>query len=307
MLKFLTRRLLAMIPVLWATVTMTFILVHIAPGGPFTEEKQYPQQAIDRLNEHYGLNDPMITQYTRYMGNLLRGNLGPSLKYQNRSVNEIIADTFPVSLELGIWALLVALILGLPAGIIASLRPNTALDYVPMSLAMTGICIPSFVLGPLLVLTFALGLGWVNASGWDIPSDRILPAITLGSAYAAYIARLSRAGMLDVLPQDYIRTARAKGLRESRVIGLHALKPGIFPVISFLGPAVAGLITGSFVVETIFHIPGLGKMFVMGAFNRDYTLVLGLVVFYSALVIIFNTIVDIALASLNPRLRVGGS
>ena len=189
----------------------------------------------------------------------------------------------------------------------ASLRPNTALDYVPMSLAMTGICIPSFVLGPLLVLTFALGLGWVNASGWDMPSDRILPAITLGSAYAAYIARLSRAGMLDVLPQDYIRTARAKGLRESRVIGIHALKPCIFPVVSFLGPAVAGLITGSFVVETIFHIPGLGKMFVMGAFNRDYTLVLGLVVFYSALVIVFNTIVDIALASLNPRLRVGGS
>jgi oligopeptide transport system permease protein len=307
MLKFLTRRLLAMIPVLWATVTMTFILVHIAPGGPFTEEKQYPQQAIDQLNQHYGLNDPMITQYTRYMGNLLHGNLGPSLKYQNRTVNEIIADTFPVSLELGIWALLVALLLGLPAGIMASLRPNTALDYIPMSLAMTGICIPSFVLGPLLVLTFALGLGWVNASGWDMPSDRILPAITLGSAYAAYIARLSRAGMLDVLPQDYIRTARAKGLRESRVIGLHALKPGIFPVVSFLGPAVAGLITGSFVVETIFHIPGWGKMFVMGAFNRDYTLVLGLVVFYSALVIVFNTIVDIALASLNPRLRVGGS
>ncbi len=304
MLKFLTRRLLAMIPVLWATVTLTFVLVRLAPGGPFTEEKSYPQLAIDQLNRHYGLDQPMRTQYVRYLGNLLRGNLGPSLKYQNRSVNEIIAETFPVSLELGCWALIVALLLGIPAGIVASLRPNTALDYVPMSLAMVGICIPAFVLGPLLVLAFALGLGWVNAAGWNQPSDRILPAITLGSVYAAYIARLCRAGMLDVLPLDFIRTARAKGLREFRVVGIHALKPGIFPVVSFLGPAVAGLITGSFVVETIFHIPGLGKMFVMGAFNRDYTLVLGLVVFYSALVIIFNTIVDLALALLNPRLRV---
>lgn len=303
MIRFLTRRLLFMIPVLWATVTITFVLVRLAPGGPFTEEKQYPQQALDRLNAHYGLDAPIATQYVRYMRNLIRGDLGPSLKYQNRSVNEIIANTFPVSLELGFWALMVALLIGLPAGILASLRPNTLLDYVPMSLAMIGICIPAFVLGPLLVLTFGLGLGWTNAAGWYTPADRILPAITLGTAYAAYIARLARAGMLDILPQDFIRTARAKGIRESRVIGLHALKPGIFPVISFLGPAVAGLITGSFVVESIFHIPGLGRMFVMGAFNRDYTLVLGLVVFYSALVIFFNTLVDILLATLNPRLR----
>jgi oligopeptide transport system permease protein len=186
---------------------------------------------------------------------------------------------------------------------LASLRPHSFLDYAPMTMAMLGICIPSFVLGPLLVLIFSLHLELFNASGWYTASDRILPAITLGSAYAAYIARLTRAGMLDILPQDFIRTARAKGLSEARVIGIHALKPGIFPVISFLGPAIAGLITGSFVVETIFHIPGLGKMFVTGAFNRDYTLVLGLVVFYSTLVIAFNTIVDLALALLNPRLR----
>ncbi len=303
MLKFLTIRLLTMIPVLWVTVTLTFVLVRLAPGGPFTEEKSYPPQAIEQMNRHYGLDKPIIVQYGQYMGNLLHGDLGPSLKYQNRSVNEIIAETFPVSLELGLWALLVALLIGLPAGIIASLRPNTALDYIPMSIAMIGICIPSFVLGPLLVLSLSLGLGWFNAAGWNMPSDRILPAITLGSAYAAYIARLSRAGMLDVLPQDFIRTARAKGLREFRVIACHALKPGIFPVVSFLGPAVAGLITGSFVIETIFHIPGLGKMFVMGAFNRDYTLVLGLVVFYSMLVISFNTIVDLVLVVLNPQLR----
>jgi oligopeptide transport system permease protein len=279
------------------------VLVRLAPGGPFTEEKQYPPQAIEQMNKHYGLDKPIIIQYFRYMGNLLHGDLGPSLKYPNRSVNEIIAQTFPVSLELGCWALLAALLIGLPAGLIASLRPNTALDYIPMSLAMIGICIPSFVLGPLLVLSLSLGLGWFNAAGWNMPSDRILPAITLGSAYAAYIARLARAGMLDVLPQDFIRTARAKGLSELKVVGCHALKPGIFPVISFIGPAVAGLITGSFVIETIFHIPGLGKMFVMGAFNRDYTLVLGLVVFYSILVISFNTGVDILLAVLNPQLR----
>jgi oligopeptide transport system permease protein len=303
MWKFIIRRLLTMIPVLWITITLTFVLVRLAPGGPFTEEKKYPPQAIEQLNKHYGLDKPMIVQYFRYMGNLLHGDLGPSLKYQNRSINEIIAETFPVSLELGCWALLVALAIGLPAGIIASLRPNTALDYIPMSLAMIGICIPGFVLGPLLVLSLSLHLGWFNAAGWNIPSDRILPAITLGSAYAAYIARLARAGMLDVLPLDFIRTARAKGISEAKVIGCHALKPGIFPVISFIGPAVAGLITGSFVVETIFHIPGLGKMFVMGAFNRDYTLVLGLVVFYSVLVISFNTIVDLALALLNPQLR----
>ncbi len=300
---FLLKRLLTMLPVLWATVTLTFLLIRLAPGGPFTAERRYPPQAIAQINRHYGLDRPLHVQYARYLGGLLRGDLGPSLKYPGRTVNGIIAETFPVSLELGVWALLVALLIGLTAGIAASLRPHTALDTVPMTLAMVGICIPSFVLGPLLVLIFALGLGWVNASGWSSPSDRILPAITLGAAYAAYIARLARAGMLDVLPQDFIRTARSKGLSEARVIGIHALKPGIFPVISFLGPAVAGLISGSFVTETIFNIPGLGRMFVTGAFNRDYTLVLGLVVFYSALVILFNTLVDVVLALLNPRVR----
>lgn len=303
MLKFLLRRLLSMIPVLLATVTLTFLLVRMAPGGPFTDEKQYPAQAIAQLNRHYGLDAPLHIQYVRYLGNLLRGDLGPSLKYPGRSVNDMIAETFPVSLELGFWALLVALAIGLAAGITASIRPNTALDTVPMTLSMAGICIPSFVLGPLLVLVFAIYAGRFNAAGWNVPSDRVLPAITLGATYAAYIARLTRAGMLEVLPQDYIRTARAKGLGEFRIVGIHALKPGIFPVISFLGPAVAGLISGSFVTETIFHIPGMGKLFVAGAFNRDYTLVLGLVVFYSALVVLFNTLVDVLLAALNPRLR----
>lgn len=303
MLRFVLRRFLWMVPVLWATITLTFLLIRLAPGGPFTEEKSYPPEAIEQLNRHYGLDQPLYVQYASYLGNVLRGNLGPSFKYPNRTVNEIIAETFPVSLELGLYALLVALIVGLAAGISAALKPNSPLDYIPMSFSMVGVCIPSFVLGPVLVLVFAIKMGWVGASGWNTIGDRVLPAITLGSAYAAYIARLSRAGMLDVLPQDFIRTARAKGLTEARVVFFHALKPGLFPVVSFLGPAIAGLITGSFVVETIFHIPGLGKMFVTGAFNRDYTLVLGLVVFYSLLVILFNTLVDLVLAWINPRLR----
>lgn len=292
-----------MIPVLWVAVTLAFLLVRLAPGGPFSDERHYPPQTLEQINRHYGLDQPLRVQYTRYLGGLLRGDLGPSLSHAGRSVNEIVATAFPVSLELGLWALLVALLIGIPAGIASALRPGSLLDSATMTVALTGICIPAFVLGPILVLIFALALGWCNASGWNTPTDRVLPAITLGAAYAAYIARLTRAGLLEVLPMDYIRTARSKGLHPLKVLAVHALKPGIFPVISFLGPAVAGLISGSFVIETIFHIPGLGRMFVSGAFNRDYTLVLGLVVFYAALVILFNTFVDILLALLNPRLK----
>jgi len=303
MIRFLIHRLLQAVPVLLAAVTIAFFLVRLAPGGPFTQERSYSAESIQRLNEHYGLNDPVGVQYLRYIGNLLRGDLGPSFKYSNRTVNEIIAATFPVSLELGCLALCFALCIGLAAGILAALRPNTWQDYAPMALAMTGICIPSFVLGPLLVLLFAIQAGWVNAAGWDTPADRLLPAITLGSAYAAYIARLTRGSMLEVLPADYIRTARATGVPEGRIITCYALKNALIPVVSFLGPATAGIITGSFVVETIFHIPGMGKMFVQAAFNRDYSLILGLVAFYSLLIVVFNFVVDIALAWLDPRLR----
>lgn len=306
MLKFAMRRLLGMIPVLLAAVTVTFFLIRLAPGGPFTEERSYPQESIEQLNRHYGLDDSLPVQYVRYLGNLLRGDLGPSFKYPSRTVNEIIGETFPVSFELGVYALLFALLLGVSAGIAASLRPNSARDYIPMSVAMTGICVPSFVLGPLLVLCFALWLGWFNAAGWDIPGDRVLPTITLGAAYAAYIARLTRGSMLEVLPQDFIRTALAKGASPARMVTHHALKNALIPVVSFLGPAAAGLITGSFVVETVFHIPGMGKMFVMAAFNRDYSLILGLVAFYAGIIVVFNTAVDIALAWLDPRLRLEG-
>ena len=303
MIKFIFKRLLELIPVLFISITLVFFLVRLAPGGPFTSEKSFSAEAIARLNEHYGLDQPIMVQYGNYLLNVLKGDLGPSFQYPSRTVNDIISETFPVSLQLGALAMLFALCVGLTAGIIASLRPNTVQDHLPMGLAMTGICMPSFVLGPLLILIFGLRLRWFNASGWDLPIDRVLPVITLGAAYAAYIARLTRGSMLEILPSDYIRTARAKGLSEAHVVFRHALKNALLPVVSFLGPATAGIITGSFVVETIFNIPGMGRMFVLAAFNRDYTLILGLVVFFALLVVVFNAIVDILLGLLNPKAR----
>lgn len=303
MLRFIARRAIETVPVLWVIATITFFLTRLAPGGPFETEKNFPPEIKAHLEAYYGLNRPLYEQYFDYLGHLLHGDLGPSFKYSNRTVNEIIANAFPVSLELGSEALVVALLIGLTAGITASLFPNRWMDYVPMSLSMIGICLPTFVLGPLLILVFALWLGLFNASGWFVPSDRVLPAVTLGTYYAGYIARLTRGGMLDILNQDFIRTARAKGASSLRVVWRHALKGGLLPVVSYLGPAVAGLITGSFVVETIFQIPGLGQYFVTAAFNRDYTLVLGTVLFYAVVIILLNLVVDILLVWLNPRLR----
>ena len=256
------------------------------------------------LEAQYRLDLPLVQQYTAYLGDLAQGELGPSFKYPGRSVNELIAAGLPVTAELGLYALLVAILIGGVAGVIASLKPKTAQDYIPMSAAMIGICMPSFLLGPLLVLVFGIYLDWLPVSGWgDIPGDKILPAITLGSAYAAYIARLSRAGMLEVMSQDYIRTARAKGLPEWQVVTKHALRGGLIPVVAFLGPAFAGLLAGSFVVETIFQIPGLGRFYVQAAFNRDYTMILGTTVFLSTLIVLFNLLSDILAAWMNPRLR----
>ena len=299
----LRRLLLETLPSLFIIITIAFFLVRLAPGGPFSGEKNIAPETLARLNAHYGLDKPLYEQYVRYLGKIVRGDFGPSLKYPNRSVTEIIGQAFPVSLELGLYGLLFALVFGIGAGVLASLRPNSASDYIPMSISMAGICIPAFVLGPLLTLVFGLWLGWFNVSGWWGPRDRVLPAITLGMAYVAYVARLTRGGMLDMLFQDFIRTARAKGVPELRVVLKHALRGGLLPVVSFLGPAAAGLITGSFVVETIFQIPGLGRFFIMAAFNRDYMMIMGIVVFYAFIIILLNTVVDILLAMLNPRLR----
>jgi oligopeptide transport system permease protein len=303
MLAFIARRLLQMIPVLLIVATLTFFMIRLAPGGPFAAEKNIPPEIQKNLDAFYGFNLPIHRQFLRWLGNAIRGDLGPSFRYSNRSVNELIGESFPISAELAFWSLLVALTLGLTAGIIASLRPNSAADYIPSSLAMVGISVPNFVLGPLLILIFAIKFQWLRVSGWDEPVDRILPALTLGAAYAAYIARLTRGGMLEILSQDFIRTARAKGASNLRVLLKHALRGGLLPVVSYLGPTVASLLTGSFVIETIFQIPGLGRYFVNAAFNRDYTMLLGAVLFYAALIIVFNLIVDIALVWMNPRLK----
>ncbi len=303
MFRFIFRRLLQVIPVLFIIITATFFMVRFVPGGPFTAEKAIPPEILKNIEAHYGLDQPLWRQYFTYLGKIAHGDLGPSFKYSNRSVNEIIADKLPVSLELGALALAGALSMGLTLGVLAAVRRNSGLDYLASSLGMLGICVPTFVLGPLLVLFFAIHLGWVNASGWYTAADRVLPALTLGLVYAAYIMRLTRAGMLEVLHQDYIRTARAKGASEFRVITRHALRGGLLPVVSFLGPATAGILTGSFIIETIFQIPGLGREFVNSAFNRDYTLVLGTVMLYAGLIVLLNLAADVLQVWLNPRLK----
>lgn len=309
MLVFIIKRLLQAIPVLFVVATVTFFMVRAAPGGPFDKDRSIPPEVMTQLNKRYHLDDPLWKQYVDYMSNLVQGDFGPSFKYASHSVTELIAAGLPATLELSLYAILFALVVGLPIGILAALKRNTLLDYIPMSTAMIGICMPTFVLGPILLLIFGIWLGWLPVAGWgQISGDKILPSITLGSVYAAYIARICRGGMLEIFSQDYIRTARAKGLSTMRIVVVHALRGGISPVVSFLGPAIAGLLAGSFVVESIFQIPGLGRFYVMAAFNRDYTMILGLTIFFAFLIILFNLIADILLVWLNPKIRqeIGG-
>jgi oligopeptide transport system permease protein len=295
--------LLETIPVLFMVATITFFMLRLTPGGPFDSEKKVSAEIERNLKAHYGLDKPLLVQYGIYLQRLLKGDLGPSFRSPGRSVNELIGAAFPVSVELGIYSLGIALMIGVTIGIVASLKANSWSDYLPSSLAMIGICLPTFVLGPLLVLLFAIHLEMFNATGWDTLRDRVLPSLTLGGHYAAYVARLTRGGMLEVLTQDYIRTARAKGASAQRVLFKHAMRGGLMPVISFLGPATAGLISGSFVIEKIFNIPGLGQHFVTSAFNRDYTMVMGTVLFYATLIIVLNMVVDILQVWLNPKLK----
>jgi len=283
--------------------TATFILLHLTPGGPFDTEKDVSEEVQASINAHYGLDLPIYEQYFRFLLQRLSGDFGPSYKYAGWDVDEIIAQSFPVSLELGFYALLVAIVVGTPIGVIAAIKHKRPSESFLMGFAMLGICLPTFVLGPVLILIFSMQLGWFNPFGWNHPSDRVLPAITLGLFYAAYIARLARSGMLDVMRMDYIRTARAKGLFETIVILRHALRTALYPVVAYLGPAVAGLISGSFVVETIFFIPGLGSFFVNSAFNRDSTMVMGTVLFYAVLILFFNLLVDLIQMWMNPRTR----
>ena len=304
MLNLILRRIGIAIPVLLTVVTLTFLMVHSAPGGPFDEEKAVTPEVLAKLNEKYNLDQPLVVQYFDYLKGVVQGDFGPSFRYPGRSVTELISIGLPITFELALYSILFALAIGIFAGILGALRPNTPLDYIPMSTAMIGICVPSIILGPILTLVFGIWFEWLPVSGWgDMPGDKLLPTLTLGTAYAAYCARLTRGGMLEVLNQDFIRTARAKGLSETRVVIIHALRGGLTPVIAFLGPAMAGLLAGSFVVETIFGIPGLGRFYVEAAFNRDYTMILGSSIFFSFLIISFNLISDLVAAALNPKLR----
>jgi len=301
LLRYIVKRILGMIPVLFTVATITFFIVRLAPGGPFDSEKALTEEIRQNINAVYHLDEPLYQQYFRYMSSVLRGDLGPSFRYASLTVNQIIADTWQISATLGVAGLIYALFLGIGSGIVAASKPNSLRDYVPMTISLLGICLPSFVIGPLFILVFAIGLNWFNVSGWEQPSDLVLPAMSLGTIYAAYVSRLTRGGLMDVIRQDYIRTARAKGLKGTTIMLRHTLKGGLLPVISFLGPATAGILVGSFIVETIFNIPGLGRFFVQSALNRDYTLVMGMVLLFATMLLILNLLVDIAYAFLDPR------
>jgi len=297
-------RFLGLIPTLLVLITIAFFLIRMAPGGPFDGEKILPPEIRANLDASYHLDEPLLQQYFRYLGQIITGDFGPSFQYKDWTVNELIARGFPVSATVGGLAIVLAFVLGTLIGTIAALRQNTAVDYSVMGVAMLGISIPNFVVAPLLILGVAVYAGWLPAGGWDGSWQRmVLPVITLALPAIAYIARLTRGSMIEVLHSNYIRTARAKGLPERLVILRHALRPAILPVISYMGPATAALITGSVVIERIYSIPGLGSYFVQGALNRDYTLVMGVVVFYGIVIIVLNFIVDLLYAWLNPRIR----
>lgn len=299
----LLSRLCQSIFALLCIVTITFFLARLAPGGPFLEEKAVPAHLIEQMNAKYGFDQPLQVQYALYLFRLIQGDLGPSFGNKGFTVNEVIAEGFPVSLILGISGLIIALLIGVPAGVFAAAKRNTPVDYILMTLAMLGICLPTFVIAPLLGEIFALKLGWFDVALWENSSAWFLGALTLGLYYSAYIARLTRGSMLDVLSQDFIRTAHAKGVAPFKVLFKHAFRGGITPVVAYLGPALAGLIGGSFVVETVFGLPGLGQHFIKAATNRDYWLINGTVTVFAVLILLMNFLVDVVQAWLDPRTK----
>ncbi len=303
MINFIIRRLLLVIPMALIAVTVTWGLIRIAPGNFYSSEKKLPPAIEKNIREKYGLDKSWIEQYGIMMWNVMKLDFGESLKFEGQSVNGMIARHFPYSATIGILAYILALIIGLTAGIIAALKQNSYFDYGSMALAMLGLSVPSFVLGPLLVLVFALWLYILPPARWGGISFLVLPVVTLSASYAAYIARLTRAGMLEVMRSDYIRTARAKGLDEKTVLLKHGLRGGIIPVVSFTGPALASLLAGTIVVEKVFAIPGLGNIFIQAVLNRDEPVILGIVAFLSILVMLFNLAVDISYGFLDPRIR----
>jgi oligopeptide transport system permease protein len=305
MLKFLLKRITGAVPTLLILITIAFFMIRVAPGGPFDSEKDLPPEIQKSIEAKYHLDEALYQQYFRYLSNIVQGDFGPSFQYKDYTVTELIVAGFPVSLTIGGYALLFALIVGITLGTMAAVRQNSWIDYTLMSTAMTGISIPNFVVAPVLILYFAVYRDWFPAGGWGEGQLHylILPVLALSLRYIAYIARLMRGSMIEVLQSDYIRTAKAKGLSMSQTVLKHALKPALMPVVSYLGPAAAGIITGSVVIETIFGVPGLGRYFVQGALNRDYTLVMGVIIFIGVLIVLFNLIVDILYAFLDPKIR----
>jgi oligopeptide transport system permease protein len=305
MLSYTLRRLLGAIPTLFVVVTATFFLMRLAPGGPFDQEQTLTPEIEANLEAAYGLDRPLWVQYGRYLRGLVHGDFGPSFKYRDFTVTELIGQGLPISLTLGLCALLVALAVGLPLGILAALRQNTGTDALIRSIAVIGIALPGFVIAPLLALIFGIHLRWLPVAGWDSGSLRtlVLPVVALALPVSAYLVRLMRASLLEVLTSGFVRAARARGLPERVVIARHALKSALIPVVSYLGPAAAAILTGSLVIETIFSIPGMGRYLVQGALNRDYTLVMGMVIVYATLTLLFNLIVDLLYGWLDPRVR----
>jgi oligopeptide transport system permease protein len=305
MLRFLIRRLLVAIPTLFVVITVAFFMMRAAPGNPFSTDRKLPPEILKNIEAKYHMDQPLIVQYGEYLGGVLHGDLGPSLKYRDKSVIEIIKENYRVSLTIGLSAFVIAVFLGVSLGVIAALRQNGPADYTTMAIAILGVCIPSFVTAPLLQLALGSKLGWLPIAGWDNGSlpNLVMPIAVLSLPQIAIISRLTRAGMIEALRSNYVRTARAKGLPEFRIVAKHAIRAAVLPLVSYLGPAFAGLLTGSLIVERIFGLPGLGKFFVTSALQRDYTVVMGMVIFFATLILLLNLLADMLYAVLDPRVR----
>jgi oligopeptide transport system permease protein len=303
-ITYVIKRILSIIPTLLIVATLVFFMLRLVPGGPFDQDRQVPKEVLEQLNAKYDLNAPVYEQYWDWLTALItRGDLGPTFKYPNRTVNEVVAVSLPVSMHLGVFAMLFALCVGVPLGIIGAIRQNTWADTAAMATAMIGVSVPRFVLAPIVILIFSLNLYILPVARWETWRHMILPVFCAGLPVAAYIARLTRGGMLEVIRSDFVRTARAKGLSERRVIFKHALKGAMLPVVSYLGPGFSHMLVGSLVIEKIFNIPGMGRYFVEAALNRDYNLVMGVMLVYGFLLMFFNTLVDVGYAFLDPRVE----
>jgi oligopeptide transport system permease protein len=304
LLKLALKRLLIMIPVLWLIASITFVLLRIVPGGPFDAEKSLPPEVIANIKAKYHLDKPLLEQYTIYIGRLAGGDLGVSYKYVDRSVNDILAEAFPVSLTLGSLALIIAVVVGIPLGALAGVKRGTAFDTAAMFFSTIGVSVPGFVIGALLIFLFGICLKWLPVALWESPSHTILPAVTLAFSPTAYLARLTRASVLEIMDKDWVRTARSKGLPYFQTIVRHVLRTAMIPVATVLGPLTAILITGSFVVEYIYAVPGMGRFFITAVQNRDYDLVIGTTLIFAVLLVVANALVDISYQILDPRIRV---